>query len=284
MTDNKFVYFVHVERAGGTTLHRLLQHLFPSYLSLRPWWCWANEPENAVGREELAAFRRWLPGLARVGEYTTRSWNVDRQVGGREVLRMTFLRDPIARYMSHFNYQRVRMGLPWSIDRFVAEERFSNYYTKRYAGRFDVDEAKRVLDEDFEFVGLTDQFDESLLLLRHALARRDLSVQYERENALGEEDVIRFDDLSSVQQRAVEDANRLDLELVEYGRASVFARQVRDYPSDLEADLERFRRENEGFAFPRWRVRLMSPWVKVAKNFVEPVLHAQHDRPRPVVE
>ncbi|GEM_PF-1215593 len=293
MSQSKFVYFVHVERAGGTTLHRILQNMFPRYLALRPWWCWANEPENAVQREELSALCRWLPGLAGVGGHTTRSWNVgprldshlnrhsNEHLGGREVLRFTFLRDPIARYMSHFNYQRVRMGIPWTIDEFVAEKRFANYHTKRYSGGFDLDEAKRALDEDFDFVGLTDRFDESLLLWRHALGRPDLSVQYERENALKEADLIRFDDLSAKQRLAVEDANALDLELIEYGRETIFAQQHRAYPGDLEQELVILRDANVGFQFPRWRARLMWPLIKVAKELIEPVLHAKHDRPRP---
>ena len=282
MSENKFLYCVHVERSGGTTLHRLLQNLFPGYLSLRPWWCWANEPENAVGEEELAALHRWVPGLSGVGGHTTRSWNVNPRLVGQPVMRFTFLRDPIARYMSHFNYQRVRMGVDWTIENFVAEERFANYHTKRYAGRFDLAEAKRVLSEDFEFVGLTDRFDESLLLWRQALGRPDLSVRYERENALREEDVVRFDDLSAVQQRAVEDANALDQELVAHGREQVFSRQENEYPGNLDADVIRFRETNAGFCYPRLRARLRSPWGLAAKNLIEPVLHARHDRPKPL--
>ncbi len=55
MARRKFLCFVHVERAGGTTLQRLLLNLFPTYLSLKPWYCWANEPENCFVPAELAA-------------------------------------------------------------------------------------------------------------------------------------------------------------------------------------------------------------------------------------
>lgn len=283
MPQKKFLYFVHVERAGGTTLHRLIQHTFPTYLPLRPWWCWANEPENSIGAEELSALVRWLPGIAGVGGHTTRPWLDCEHVTRRDVMRFTFLRDPIARYMSHFNYQRVRMDRPWTIDQFLDEERFSNYHTKRFAGRFDLEAAKQALDESFDFVGLTDHFDKSLLLLRQELGQPEISVQYERQNALPEDRLIRFDDLDDAQQNRVRAVNQLDIDLYRHAVEKVFPRFVDRYPGNLSADVERFQEANRTFRYSTTRTRLLSPWIRIAKRIVEPILHARHDNPRPVV-
>jgi len=197
-------------------------------------------------------------------------------------MRFTFLRDPIARYMSHFNYQRVRVARPWTIDQFLDEERFANYHTKRFAGRFDLDVAKQALDESFDFVGLTDRFDESLLLWRHEFGQPEISVQYERRNTLPGDQLIRFDDLTEVQRDRVRVVNQLDLDLYRYAEERVFPRFVDRYHGDLSADLERFQEANRAFRYSTMRIRLSSPWVRIAKTIVEPILHARHDRPRPV--
>ena len=90
--------------------------------------------------------RRWLPFIGGIGGHTTRSWLDYEGAVGRDVFRFTFMRDPIARYMSHFNYQRIRMGLDWRIEEFLAESRFDNYHTRRYAGRASLERAKRMHD------------------------------------------------------------------------------------------------------------------------------------------
>ena len=277
MARRKFLCFVHVERAGGTTLKQLLANLFPTYVSLKPWYCWANEPENCFMPAELVVLHRWLPFLAGVGGHTTRSWLDYEGAVGREVFRFTFMRDPIKRYMSHFNYQRIMMGVDWRIEEFLAESRFDNYHTRRYAGHASVERAKRALDEEFDFVGLTDRFDESVLLFRDALGEPQLSVLYERVNALPDAGVLQFEELSTEIQERIRDANALDLELYEYARDRVFPRFVERFDGDLAASVARHQEENRGYRFPWIRRRLASRYQALVRSTVEAVAHTRYD-------
>jgi len=279
----KFLCFVHIERAGGTTLRELLLHAFPSYLPLKPWYCWANEPENVFHPDELRALLRWFPFLRGVGGHTTRPWLDYAGATGRELLTFTFVREPIARYMSHLNYQRLRAGVPWTLDAFLAEHRFDDYHTRRLAGRADLDAAKRALETQIGFVGLTERFDESLLLFRQALGEPDLDVRYERRNTLDQGELIRFEDLTSDQQERVRAANRLDLALYEHVCSEVYPRQVATYPGDVGAELAAFRHENQAYRYPRLMRRLAGPYLRLMKTVVEPVVHARHGRARPVL-
>jgi hypothetical protein len=173
--------------------------------------------------------------------------------------------------------------VPWTLERFLQERRFDDYQTRRLAGRFDLDAAKRALGEQVDVVGLTERFDESLLLLRSAIGERGVSFHYERRNTLDRGELIRFEDLSPEMQERVRGANRLDLALYDYACKEVFPRQVAAYPGDMATDLEAFRRTNRDFRPSRLRRRLVSPYRFLLKRYVEPVIHARYGRARPVL-
>lgn len=266
--------FVHIEKAAGMTLHALLRNNFPfSYVTVTPWYLWSNEVGAELTAEEVRGLARALPNLRGFGGHTTRSYCGYAEAVGRAVRYFTFLREPIARYVSHYKHQVHAMNKGWTLDTFLNERRFDDYMTVRLAGCRDVERAKRQLREAFCCVGLMERFDESLLLLRSALGYPTMDLRYQRENesrapgggreALGD---------PSVQER-LRSANRLDLELYRFACEELYPAQVEAYGAGLSADLTALQTANRGYRFPAWRRAAWTAYRRLLTRPIESWLH-----------
>jgi hypothetical protein len=180
--------------------------------------------------------------------------------------RFTVLRDPVERTVSELFYARDDRGnLPaeMGLDRFLEEELLRSYnsQTAFLAGlttrhhldgmplrrsQFDrelLERAKRNL-EAHEVVGLTERFDETLLLLRNAYGWPLARTLYRRANVGAAR--RRAPRLAPAQLEAVRAANELDQELYEWGRELFGTRLAAEVP-DHPRRLRRFRRLNGAY-------------------------------------
>ena len=162
LKSTTFPIFVHIERAGGTTLHYLLQGCIPGYLSLHPWYYWTNEYENGFREKELKVLLKIAPWVRGVGGHTVKPYYKYENIIGKPISYVTFIRDPVARYISHYNYQKKCMNIHWTMKSFIAEKRFSNFQTVRIAGKPCLDTAIKILEKKFTFVGLVEHYVKSV--------------------------------------------------------------------------------------------------------------------------
>lgn len=163
---NKFPCYIHIEKCAGTTLHHTLKYNFPGYMVLRPWYYWLNEEGNNLSAKELKAIKTIFPFLSGIGGHTTRTFLKYEDIIKKPFTYFTILREPIARYMSHYNHQVNKMNINWSLEEFIDDDRFNNFMTRRIAGKEDLELAKKRLLEDYDFVGLFEKLNESLVLLK----------------------------------------------------------------------------------------------------------------------
>jgi hypothetical protein len=162
----------------------------------------------------------------------------------------TMLRDPVERAISHYYHYRRMTSDPthalamrstlseWVSARGLVE--MDNGQTRRLAGEMDLpcgrvtprtlDRAKSNLAERFAVVGLTERFDESLVLLqrafgwpRHGFPARNVGDNRPPRAALGGETL-----------RAIEECNRFDLDLYRFA-SELFHKAVSgiDMPGEL---------------------------------------------------
>jgi hypothetical protein len=245
------ICLVHIERTGGTTLAHVLRSHYGSFLTLTPWYYWSNEAESVVTSEELAVLLRFLPFTKGLGGHTTRSYLGYETVRAGDVRYITFLREPISRYLSQYYYQREVMGRDWTIARYVCEERFNNFMTRRISGTADLSRAVYELGHRFSFVGLTERMDESLVLLKRRFSLDSLDLRYKRLNRRMRRrrstDVTQSHELwAQIQQN-----NSLDISLYDYVRHELFLRYIEEYGSDLEEDVLEFKKTNQDFHFSK---------------------------------
>lgn len=268
-----------MEKCGGITLHHLIQHNIPGYVALRSWEYWSNKPGAFFTSTDLRRLRRILPFVRGIGGHTTRTYAGYEDVVGDDIRYITFLRDPVSRYLSHFNYQRQVMGIDWTLDAFLADGRFDNYQTIRLAPDGNVQSAKRQIDL-MSFVGIVEEFNTSLLLLRSIVPELFSTVCYERKNVGStRRGGMGLDELSVEQRGRIVEKNADDMELYRHATKR-FDREKQSYRGDLDGDLATLTTQLESYTYPRLRATALFALRNAVRYTVQPVIRAV-GRPRP---
>ena len=273
--------FVHIEKTGGTTLHSILRRSFGARhcdirLPLAKRTADRHDFRPHVEAADLRRARLLYRNLRGISGHIVRAY-ADLHAECPEMKFFTFLREPTARYRSHF----LNRGLRYShadFERWFADSRLHNWQTKIIAGDANADEAIHLLATRFGMLGLTERFDESLLLLGNWLQEVEFRPEYQRLNQLADKrrprDIAREkSDTTYLETDAVRaqirEANAEDIKVYEYVTQIVYPRQAAAYRGDLAADLESLRERN------RRRQRLAEPgWSVFMRNYVyKPLLH-----------
>jgi hypothetical protein len=108
----------------------------------------------------------------------------------RDVRYFAFLRDPVRRMASHYQFHRATVPEPLDLDGWCAWHEPREHQLKFFSRRADPQEAIEVIERHRIFIGLVERFDESVLLLRRSVAP-DLNPAYRRTNVAGRNDVAR---------------------------------------------------------------------------------------------
>ncbi|HPF69109.1 MAG TPA: hypothetical protein PLQ13_00445 [Candidatus Krumholzibacteria bacterium] len=238
--------FIHVAKTGGQSVETMLRSSFgPAHAEAVEWAPRPGDDPYAVdyivpkyGPDDLRRLKRLVPFLRSVGGHGVALWSGFEQV--QPVRWFAFLRDPIARGASHFQYHRTteRPDLAWRA--WVDWPVHHNHQLKMFSPTADAQDAIRRIEAQDVFVGLTERFDESLLVFQRLL-RPDLDIAYLRTNTAGARDTARG--------LLADPASRADLErmygderpLYEWVANELYPRYVRAYGPTLAADLEAFR-------------------------------------------
>lgn len=247
------ICFVHIEKAAGTTLHYIFRNNDLSYLALHAWYTWSNTDDCVFTKEEAKCFFKILPFTKGFGGHTTRSYLKYEKVITHDMDYITFLREPIARYISHYRHQKQKMTMG-CIEEFLNEKRFNNFMTKRIAGNFDVDQAKRILLEDFSFVGLTERFDESLILMKKKLRLERFCLFYEKKRVSAKTQNIE-DDTTNINSKLdkIYENNKLDIELYNFAKNNIYKKYIESFDNNLEKEVENHKNINKDFRFSKIR-------------------------------
>jgi hypothetical protein len=266
------ICFVHIERTGGTTLHRVFVNNFPGYVRLKSWRFWSNAERNDFSRRECRYLKRLLPWVRVIGGHGLRSFLRYETILGEPVQYITFLREPVSRYLSHFRHQRDVMRIGWTLESFCAERLFDNYMTNHIAPDGDVETAKRALRDEFAFVGVLEDFDRSLVLMTERLGLEDFDTRYEICNANRRPRQKRDGELAAALHAKILENNALDLELYRFVKEDLFPSYVRATGDDLEDRVRRHLEASRGFRFSQSRQFLSSVYMKAMHRPVEKVL------------
>jgi len=197
---------------------------------------------------------------------------------------LTLLRDPVARSISDYYFVKKEPPSHYlheqanslSLEAYLAYRASiarDNVQTRLLSGLWDtvpfkpenanmLERAKYNLRQHFVMVGLTEKFDESLLLLKRILGLRN--VYYKPKNVAPSRP--RTDSLPEETLEAVRYYNQSDLALLRYGQ-ELFAEQRKSYGPSFETDLEHFKQWNRilGGALHRyWQIGIMLR--RVARN------------------
>ncbi len=259
-TDHEVLIFLHIPKAGGTTLGEIISRQYP--------------PESfcEVSFERLDTFERFFAmsdaEKARIrcvkGHYP---FGIHEYLPGRPVY-VTMFRDPVARFISEYRFLRefpeVRPDLPVPDE---ALESFAAYldhvhgsgalnWQVRMAGGFlpmgrltvpldplpddAVDVAIANLERSCAVVGTLDRFDESVVLMKRVLGWRG-RIHYLRENV--NKRSPRAADITDKDRKRLAELMAPDLKLYAYASERL-DREIRAQGPDFAREAARFRRWN----------------------------------------
>lgn len=267
------VIFLHLPKAGGTTLHLILERQYPSHLL---YTFGGHKPYLEVERfralpEAQRAQYRLLKGHLWFGLHTALP---------QPSTYFTLLRDPVERVISqyyyarsmpeHYLYKRLNQDgmtlYEYAAQRVTPE--IANQQTAKLAGqhartwnnqptRETLELAKENLQAHFRVVGFTEQFDTALVLLAREFGWK--TPLYLTEN------VTRKKPNTSNDTRARElvmELNALDVELYAFAQG-LFEAQCRAYGSTLAADVAQFQQQNARYQ------QFSGPWIMLRRTLAQ---------------
>lgn len=265
---------LHIPKNAGTTLSRMLKLRLltrPATNLLRA--------RDVLGHDAVPDWRRRAEAISRRPEHARArvaffeahcAFGVHERLP-RACQYLTFLREPCDRVLSVYDHTRAtgELAEEVSLERFLSREPadrvwwVDNAQVRYLAGeggeivdaplggvtREMLDTAKRRLENEISVFGITERFDESLILLRGALGWP--RSYYVRSNVTGSRQ--RLADIGLRLADRIRDLNRLDTELMEFA-TPLFEGRLAAACADPAAEVARFRRGNARYA------RLVGPW------------------------
>lgn len=250
------IVYLKLRKTGGTSLSSSI--LFPycvrhglRYMDPVNWW--AVHPRSVAGDSFHMMFRHF-PDYR---QPWARNWLED-VIGDYRLV--TMLRDPVSRLVSGFNHTN-HYNRPMGFEHYVRKHHEANHQSHwlGFDGR-DPD----FLRKRFAAIGITERFDESMLLYRRCLGLSLADMLYVRQRS----DVvktIRRSDLDDKTVGMIRDLNWLDVRLFEQAQ-QLLTQRVDETPG-LAAELDRYRSALQDFRHPLWQERGSFP-IGYTENYV----------------
>ena len=238
--------FIHINKTAGSTVRHILRSSYGlRHCDVEPWHRARDDPPFST--PDLRRLRRLYPNLASIAGHRITGY-ADLQEQGTDFAYFTILRDPLKLCASRFQYHidhRKKKHLVF--EEWIQMDWLRNAQTQRIAGTQNADDAIRIIGERGMFVGLTERFDESMVLLK-ALRARNLNIAYSPVNVAKKDSIASALLADSRTRQALIDANRSDLALYEYVTRELYPGFKREYGAGLgDAVLEQRSTANQTF-------------------------------------
>ena len=262
--------FIHIEKAGGSTIHNWLKYYLPNYLSLAPFFIWTNDQKSEFSKKEFSLLKTFHPFVSGVGGHRLRSFLDYESLFGEDFKYITFLRSPVSRYLSHFQHQNDVMFNRRSLDEFLQEKRFNNFMCVKICGKEDGQLAFNHLKEKFSFIGFVEQFNKSLFILTKILKNKNLLPYYEKRNEGNSENKLSFQTLSKEHQKLILDRNKEDIILYDLAFKYFANYYDNDYVKPYQSELQTLENNIGQFRYNRLRKHLIRIYKGYNHYFLEP--------------
>jgi hypothetical protein len=278
--DTQTILFLHLQKTAGGTLRSILARNFsPDSI-----YTITDRPDIAFQKlKALTATERARIRLLR--GHMDFGWH-DLFAG--PTFYFTLLREPVERVISHYYFMGTRVNHPFYEDirsgrrslKYYLENKvgaeFSNLQTRWLAGAWgryeldtnDLETAKKNLRDYFTVVGLTEKFDETLLLLQKQFGWRD--IYYQKRHNVNKNRPDRHTVTPDTLQAIIEH-NQWDIKLYQYAQV-LFARQVKQYGPFFPLKVGRYKVMNRA-QYWYWQLRKYS--IRV---FMRTALNRLQDR------
>ena len=237
--------FIHIPRTGGTTLTTTLRWVYG------PWASYRDNPERPEYIDEfITKMRKEVSAPRLVAGHV--HYGVHRHLDD-PARYFTLLRHPLRQYISRFNF--LKFGYPNSYESMSltdfcrSDDPWSrpNDQVRFISGEDPAQDPKAILEKaqdhllnKIDVFGITERYDESILLFRRRLgwSRPPFYII-----SLSNKERPTLEELSSKELEAVKERNQLDMELYQFAKRH-FEDALEAEFSNLSDKIRTFRRRN----------------------------------------
>ena len=262
--------FIHIPKTAGSTLRHILRRTYGAR------HCDLKVPRGRRDEREWISARditlsRWIyPRLAGVcGHRVTCFSGMD--TARLQFRYLTMLRDPKARFISHFHHTyrgRTRTCTIEHLKEFADDPNMQNLQSRWICGQAHAERAIETLESTIDLVGLTERFDETLLMMADWLQLPDNDLCYRPRNRAHSTAQLRYTDpeLDAI----ITAANTEDLKLYHYAQTVRFPTQLNQLSGNAELRHHAFKDANAVLA----RETRESLFARAKRSLIyKPVLH-----------
>lgn len=261
------LYFVHIEKAAGTTIHEIFRNNFLFHYIDSPYKFSKlyNNQDCYIKKSELKNLKKYIPKFKSFGGHSLRFFTDYEKVFLEDKLYgLTFLRNPIERYISHYYHQVDKMNINWTFEEFLENEPMKNFMCKKICGYGDFNRTLDLLERKKVFVGLVEYFDESLVLMKKFMDSNQISnnfdIRYEKQNINTNKTNIKVVQIIEKYEQKIIDVNKEDIKLYNY----YLEKSKYFYESnEFKKELSKLRLLNEDYKFSSLKINFMKLFRKV---------------------
>ena len=246
------IFLTHIPKTGGTTFRYILINNYS--------WRHFDFPDSnkKIIRLNDYPFNSFIMQYIKSVSGHWLRYSNETKIFFPEVKFIVFLRNPIERIISLFfhirRYENPKINFQKWVENEYKGKILSNFQTSYIAGKNDLELAKSILHNGYFFVGITEQFDKSLLILRKKFGDH-FDVRYVIKRHSKSRNVEILNDCNN--KKAFEklyEHNELDFKLYEYVKNNMFSVYQRKHGYITENEIIEFRKHNTGFTFNKKKV------------------------------
>ena len=262
--------FIHIAKAAGTTFSHILKKNFKDkYVRI-----YGMKKIDFFNDEEVKALAIFFPEAECISAHKfvcpipqPDNSNTNKIIDYKLI---TFLRNPVARAYSHYTFNRKRMEMGIIKKEFI-EHPFDVYFNKlnekgrqesngRWAylanmqayimdRNYDMQIAKNRMKNEFFFVGTTERFEQSLVILRNKFKKQgiDFKINYFKKNISNK----KKKELDPKIKEMILEENMLDKELHDYVN-QLLDEEIRNYEGDFDKDYNAFMKKQKLLSYVAW--------------------------------
>ena len=221
--NKKILAFIHIEKAAGQTLTRILENNYTyKHCRVTPL---KKEHQGIFTADAMRTILRINPFVEAISGHSIKPFS-DLEITIPKVRYITLMRNPEERYISHYQYWVKRMKKNIRFEEFLELESMCNFQTMKIAGGPNLEKAKRILRKNIFLAGTVEEFDAFLIVLKAKISPINLECVYTRKNIAKNTEIKRFINNNRMKYRdKIIENNLLDIELYHFVKDELFKKE-----------------------------------------------------------